>query len=464
VLANRLFVEKRDLSPVLINRLRRLAAFRNPEFYRAQQMRLSTFGKPRLIDCSEDLPVHLALPRGCLGEVLALCDANGIAVTMTDERRAGSAISVAFRGELTSRQQEAAEGLVAHDTGVLCAPTGFGKTVIGAWLIAQRGVSTLVVVHRQHLADQWRERLSSFLDIAPSDIGQFGAGKRRPTGIIDVALLQSLTRKGQVSDLVGGYGQVIVDECHHVAAFSFERALGEARARYVVGLTATPVRKDGHHPIIAMQCGPVRYTVDARQEAAARPFDHSVVLKSTSFRLQQVDREPGIQEIYSQLAADEDRTVRIVSDVLTAVQARRSPLVLTERTEHLDRMAELLNGQVQHVLVLRGGMGAKERKRLSAALKSIPDGEPRVLLAAGRYIGEGFDDARLDTLFLAMPVSWRGTIQQYAGRLHRLHASKRVVQIFDYVDVSVPMLASMHRKRLKGYKDIGYSVVDEARG
>jgi hypothetical protein len=265
VLANRLFVEKRDLPPVLLNRLRRLAAFQNPEFFRAQQMRLSTFGKPRLIDCSEDMPAHLTLPRGCLGAVHALGEANGIAVSLTDERCAGSTITVAFRGELTSKQQEAAEGLAAHDAGVLCAPTGFGNTVIAAWLIAQRGVSTLVVVHRQHLADQWRERLAMFLDIEPSAIGQLGAGKRRPTGFVDIALLQSLARKGEVADLVADYGQVIVDECHHVPAFSFERALGEVHARYVVGLTATPIRKDGHHPIIAMQCGPVRFKVDARQ-------------------------------------------------------------------------------------------------------------------------------------------------------------------------------------------------------
>jgi len=464
VLANRLFVEKRDLPPVLLNRLRRLAAFQNPEFFRAQQMRLSTFGKPRLIDCSEDMPAHLALPRGCLGAVHALGEANGIAVSLTDERRAGSTITVAFRGELTSKQLEAAEGLAAHDAGVLCAPTGFGKTVIAAWLIAQRGVSTLVVVHRQHLADQWRERLATFLDIEPSAIGQFGAGKRRPTGFVDIALLQSLARKGEVADLVADYGQVIVDECHHVPAFSFERALGDVHARYVVGLTATPIRKDGHHPIIAMQCGPVRFKVDAKQEAAARPFDHRVVLKSTRFRLQQPDHEPGIQEIYSQLAADEDRTALIVADVVSAIQTGRSPLVLTERTEHLDRLAALLDGQVQHLLVLRGGMGARERKRVAASLKSIPDEESRVLLATGRYIGEGFDDARLDTLFLALPVSWRGTIQQYAGRLHRVHASKRVVQIFDYVDDGVPMLLAMHKKRLRGYKEIGYSVAGDSSG
>lgn len=462
VLANRLLVEKRDLPPTLLTRLRRLAAFQNPEFFRAQQMRLSTFGKRRLIDCSEDMPAHLALPRGYLGAVLALGEVNGIVVSLTDERHSGSSLEAAFRGELTSQQQEAAEALAAHDAGFLCAPTGFSKTVIAAWLIAQREVSTLVVVHRQHLAVQWRGRLATFLDLGPSTIGQFGAARRRPTGVVDIALLQSLARKGEVENLVADYGQVIVDECHHVPAFSFERARAEVHARYVVGLTATPVRKDVHRPIIAMQRGPVRFTIDARQEAAARPFEHQVVLTNTTFRVRPAEPEPGIEEIYSQLAADEDRTALIVTDVLSAVQDGRSPLVLTERTEHLDRLAALLDGHFQHVLVLRGGMSARERKRVAASLKSIPGEESRVLVATGRYIGEGFDDARLDTLFLVLPVSWRGTIQQYAGRLHRVHASKRIVQVFDYIDVGVPMLLAMHKKRLRGYKEIGYSVAGEA--
>ncbi|MCC6175578.1 MAG: DEAD/DEAH box helicase [Chloroflexi bacterium] len=463
VRANRLFIEKRALSPVLINRLRRLATFQNPEFYRAQQLRLSTFGKPRLIDCSEDLPSHLAVPRGCLDEVITLAETNGIAVSVTDERHGGTAIQAPFRGELRPKQLEAAEVLAAADTGVLCAPTAFGKTVIGAWLIARRQVNTLVVVHRQHLADQWRERLAAFLDVPPGAIGLFGGGKRRPTGVIDIALLQSLTRNGEVKDLVAEYGQVIVDECHHVPAFSFERSLSEVRARFIVGLTATPVRKDGHHPIIAMQCGPLRFTVDAKEETAARPFDHEVLLKLTGFKLRHDEHAPGIQEIYTQLVANEPRTTLIVADVVNAIRAGRSPLVLTERTDHLERMAKLLEGHGYHVLVLRGGMSIRARRDLAMAMKSIADDEPRVLLATGRYIGEGFDDARLDTLFLALPVSWRGTVQQYVGRLHRLHASKRVVQVVDYVDANVPMLKRMSDKRLKGYKEIGYSVVGEAR-
>jgi len=460
VLANRLFIEKRDLPPLLISHLRRLAAFQNPEFYRAQAMRLSTFGKPRLIDCSEDFPDHLALPRGCLAEVSSLLASNHVQMGLVDERQAGTPVPSRFQGELTARQMEAARVLASHDFGVLCAPTAFGKTVIAAWLIAQRGVNTLVLVHRQHLLDQWRERLATFLDLPAKSIGQFGAGKRRPSGIVDVALLQSLSRKGEVNDVVAGYGQVIVDECHHVPAFNFEKVLSELRARFVVGLTATPVRKDGHHPIIAMQCGPVRLRIDAREQAAARPFDHRVVIRTTDFTPQQDSPDASIQDIYAQLVADEIRTNLVISDVLRAVQSGRSPLVLTERTDHLERMAQKLEGQVPHVVVLRGGMGVKQRRVVSETLESIGDGEPRVLLATGRYIGEGFDDARLDTLFLTLPVSWRGTIQQYAGRLHRLHASKQMVQIFDYVDANVPMLLRMHQKRLKGYRDIGYSIGD----
>ncbi len=342
--------------------------------------------------------------------------------------------------------------------GVLCAPTAFGKTVIGAWLIARRGVNTLILVHRRHLLDQWHERLAGFLDLPPKSIGQLGAGKKRPTGIVDIGLLQSLSRKGEVEDVVAEYGQVLVDECHHVPAFSFERVLAEVRARYVVGLTATPVRKDGHHPIVAMQCGPLRFKVDAKEEAAARPFEHVVIPRVTSFGLRPDTPGPGIQEIYSQLVADEARTALIVSDVLTAMRTGRSPLVLSERRDHVEAMARMFEREVRHVIVLRGGMGARERRRVGDELGAIPDDEARLLLATGRYIGEGFDDARLDTLFLALPVSWRGTVQQYAGRLHRLHARKRVVQIFDYVDAGVAVLARMHEKRLQGYAAIGYSV------
>lgn len=230
------------------------------------------------------------------------------------------------------------------------------------------------------------------------------------------------------------------------------------KAKYVTGLTATPVRKDGHHPIVIMQCGPIRHRVDARAQAEARPFEHTVVPRPTSFALPDSAADIGIQEIYSRLVADMTRTTMIVQDVVDAVAAGRSPLVLTERTEHLEEMQRLIGDRVLNLVVLRGGMGARERKGVVERLKSIPDEAPRVLLATGRYIGEGFDDPRLDTLFLALPVSWRGTVQQYAGRLHRLHARKREVRIYDYVDGAVPMLAKMHQKRFQGYSAVGYSV------
>jgi len=391
--------------------------------------------------------------------VLKLARENGVRPVVTDERDPGTPITATFKGELTVKQQAAAEALAGHDVGVLSAPTAFGKTVIGAWLIARRGVNTLVLVHRQHLLDQWRERLAAFLDLSPKAIGQFGAGKRRPTGILDVALLQSLSRRGEVQDIVSGYGQVIVDECHHVPAFSFEKVMAEVRGRFVAGLTATPVRKDGHHPIIAMQCGPIRFHAHAKEQAAARPFEHEVIVRRTDFRLPADVEDVGIQDIYSRLVGDEIRTALVVADVLDGIRVGRSPLVLTERTDHLEKMAALIEPQVKNVVVLRGGLAAGERRRRLELLASIPGDEPRVLLATGRYIGEGFDDARLDTLFLTLPVSWRGTVQQYAGRLHRLHPSKRVVQIFDYADTNVPMLLRMHEKRLKGYRDMGYSVV-----
>jgi hypothetical protein len=256
----------------LVAHLRRMAAFQNPEFYAAQRMRLSTFGKPRVISCSEDFPHHLALPRGYGDAVREFLARHGSRVRVTDERQRGRPYHAAFHGELTSDQAMAAGALIKHDAGVLSAPTAFGKTVIGAWLIAQRRTNTLVLVHRRHLLDQWRERLATFLDLPITAIGQIGAGRRRPTGDIDVAVLASLVRSGNVDDVVADYGHVIVDECHHIPAFSFERVLAEIRARYVLGLSATPIRKDGHHPIVFMQCGPIRHKVDARAHAAKRAF------------------------------------------------------------------------------------------------------------------------------------------------------------------------------------------------
>lgn len=461
VISNQLFIEKENLPSPLRNRLIRLAAFQNPEFYKAQAMHLSTFGKPRIISCCEEFPKHLALPRGCLDELSTLLDELKIRAQIQDERVVGRPISLSFQGNLRPEQQLAADQLIQHDIGVLSASTAFGKTVIGAWMIAEREINTLVIVHRRQLMDQWVGSLQTFLGLTKKEIGLIGGGKQRPNGMIDVAMIQSLTDKGKVNDLVGNYGQVIVDECHHISATSFEQVIRQAKARFVIGLSATVTRQDGHHPIIFMQCGPIRYRVDDRQQAAARSFTHTVIVRRTNFvlpRRMENAPEPSIQEIYAMLSTDMLRNQMIVNDILEAIHAGRSPVLLTERREHLTYFADALNGKVKNIILLAGGLGQKQRNALMDQLKNIPDDDERLIIATGRYLGEGFDDARLDTLFLALPVAWRGTIAQYAGRLHRNYERKKEVIVYDYVDDQVPVLAGMFGKRKKGYKAIGYAL------
>jgi len=400
VQGNLVYVEKKGLPLAMLNRLIRLAAFQNPEFYKAQAMRLSTFGKSRVIGCAEDFPNYIGLPRGCLDETVEQLKSYGIKSEIIDERFEGVPIDVVFGGDLRPLQKEAGLKLLASEFGVLSAPTAFGKTVIGAWLIAQRRVNTLVLVHRQQLMDQWRERLALFLGLPIERLGQIGGGKKKVTGFVDIGLLQSLNRKGQVKNMVAGYGQIIVDECHHIPAFSFEQVLKQAKAKYIVGLTATPIRKDGHHPIIIMQCGPIRFSESAKKQAAARPFKHVVITRHTDFKASLESKDLGIQDIYAALALDTHRNELISDDLLKALSMGRSPLLLTERVEHLDFFAGQLKNFAKNIFVLKGGMGSKQRREVFDQIKAIPGPDERVILATGRYIGEGFDDARLDTLFL----------------------------------------------------------------
>lgn len=458
VLAQRLFIEKAGLPPTMLNQLKRVAAFQNPEFYKKQKMRLSTALTPRVIDCSQDLERFIALPRGCVAEAEALLRENGVELELADERQEGAPVRFKFEGELTPIQADAARALLAHDTGIFVGPPGIGKTVLGTYLVAQRARSTLVLVHRKPLLEQWIAQLAMFLGLDEKAVGQVGGGKRKPNGQLDVAMIQSLVRQEKVDDLVAGYGQVIVDECHHLPAVSFERVLSEVKARYVVGLTATPQRRDGHQPISEMQLGPVRSKVDAKSQAARRPFEHKLLVRETEFRMPEGEgADAAIQGIYRELVGDRARNQRIVDDVVAAVQEGRSPIVLTEWKDHLEYLAEQLRPIVRHLVVLQGGMTAKARRGSADQIASIPDTVERVVLATGRYIGEGFDDARLDTLFLAMPVSWKGTLIQYSGRLHRRHPSKTEVRIYDYVDREVPMLLRMFEKRLPTYRAIGYA-------
>jgi superfamily II DNA or RNA helicase len=351
-----------------------------------------------------------------------------------------------------------------YDTGVLAASTAFGKTVVAAHLIAKRSVNTLILVHLKELLHQWIARLNSFLDVSASDIGQIGGGKRKPTGIIDVATIQSLGRKGVVDDIVANYGYLIVDECHHISARSFEIVARQSKAKYVTGLSATVTRKDGHHPIIFMNCGPVRYKVDDKKQASERPFSHKVIVRETSFRMPasfEADQYTAIHEIYKALLQSDERNQVIVSDVMNAIKKNRFPVILTERVEHLETLKGLLENKISNLIVMKGGMGKKQRQKALNALKSLPDDAEKAVLATGRYLGEGFDDQRLDTLFLTLPISWRGTLNQYAGRLHRIHKSKKEVAIYDYADFNVPVLARMFDRRLKGYRSIGYKIEDD---
>jgi superfamily II DNA or RNA helicase/very-short-patch-repair endonuclease len=461
VLGNEIFIAKETLSPQLRNRLIRLAAFQNPEFYKAQAMRLPTYDKPRVVACANDYPRYIGLPRGCFDNLCKLlCDLK-IRYTVRDEREPGAPLLVTFQGELRHDQKIAAEAMLAHDTGVLSATTAFGKTVVAAWLIAKRAVNTLVLVHRRQLQEQWIDRLSTFLGLPAREIGRVGGGRKKPTGIIDVAVIQSMVRKGLVNDSVGNYGHVVVDECHHLSASSFELVVRRAKAKFITGLSATVTRKDGHHPIVFMQCGPVRHRVNPKEQAAARPFQHTVMVRPTDFRPLRPadpDMQTQFQDLYRELISDEQRNQIICQEVVQAVRDGRSPLVLTERNDHLDSLASRITPEVQHLFVLRGGMSRKELQAVRAQMASVPTDEERVILATGRYIGEGFDDRRLDTLFLTLPVSWHGTIAQYVGRLHRLYDGKREVRVYDYADLNVPMLSRMFDRRCRGYEAVGYTI------
>ncbi len=457
-LANQLYFEKAQLPQALANRLIRLAAFQNPKFYQAQAMRLSVWGTPRVIGNAENFPQHIALPRGCLDAMLNLFQENDIACQLQDERFAGEPINVAFVGTLRMDQETAVAGMLRHDDGVLCAPTAFGKTVTAAAMIARRGVNTLILVHRTELLKQWQERLQVFLGVGNGVVGTIGGGKSKPTGQIDIAVMQSISRQGEVNPLVDNYGQVIVDECHHVGAVSFDAILKRTKAKYVMGLTATPIRRDGLQPIIFMQCGPIRHTA-ARPEGA--PHDLEVVPRIRSMPMD-LPVQAGIQDVFRQLTNDPARTIAIAAEVKAAFSAGRKVLVLTERTEHLDAIEAALGGVTPPPFVLHGRLSKKQRAALITALNALTSDAPRILLATGKLVGEGFDHPPLDTLVLAMPVSWKGTLQQYAGRLHREHVSKTDVRIIDFVDTGHPALQRMWDKRQRGYRAMGYRIGSEA--
>ncbi len=379
---------------------------------------------------------------------------NGIERYIKDERVDGEAIEAEFIGSLAGMTQAVAlNDLAKEDIGVLRAPTAFGKTVIAAAMIAKRNVSTLVLVHRTELLRQWKERLGQFLSLEEPGIGLIGGGKNKVTGIVDIAVLQSLSRREGLADFLPAYGQVIVDECHHISAVSFEGILKQAKSRRVLGLTATPIRRDGLDPIIFMQCGPIRHSATALAAHSGAMEVRVRQVKGSS-----IPPELGIQAAFGLLAANETRNRMILRDVEEAWREGRKIIVLTERSEHLDTLRVLIEPIASTVFILHGRMTRKKRNETLARLEALPEGKPRIVIATGKLVGEGFDHPSLDTLVLAMPISWKGTLQQYAGRLNRLCAGKRDLRVYDYVEIDDPRLRRMWTKRERGYRAMGYMI------
>ena len=465
-LGNAAYIRQTELTPSLRGRLIRLASFVNPVYANMQRLRLSVYKTPRVIDCSVNGDDWLVLPRGCLDRILETLKSARVSWDIVDKRQEGAKQEfLHFAGELREEQRLAANALIQHEVGVLSAGTAFGKTVLAAWMIAERKVSTLVLVNRKELQSQWVARLSQFLEISPKEIGRIGGGKSGANGRLDVAVIQSLARMEDnfLAVALKPYGLVIVDECHAISAPTFERVARASSAKYFLGLSATVIRKDGQHPIIEMACGPVRHRVDAKRMESFSVFRHVVRVRPTPFvpctGALEDEGEAKFAEIVSALSVDSRRNEMIVRDVLAAVAEGRSPVVISERRDHLDRLEPLLKEHVDHLIVLKGGLGKRQLKALHESLAKIPRDESRVILATGSYLGEGFDDARLDTLFLTLPISWKGRLVQYAGRLHRLCDGKKEVRIYDYLDQRVAMCAKMFNRRSVGYREIGYEMV-----
>ena len=473
VKADKIYIPLKSISAKVLNHLKRIAAFKNPEFYSKQALRLSTYSVPRIISCFDITDEYLAMPRGCEDAILSFLNDNNVKYSITDETSHGKKISVTFTGKEREEQTDAINALLTYSNGVLHATTAFGKTVTAAAIIARKKVNTLILVHSKALLTQWHERLTEFLDIdfketeepkkrgrkkVFSPIGCLDSTCNTLHGVIDIALIQSCLDENGVKPFVQDYGMVIVDECHHVSSITFENVLKNIKAHTVYGLTATPIRKDGQQPIIFMQCGPIRFSADAKSQITKQSFDRYLIPRFTSYRSITEDRQT-ITAMYQSLSEDTVRNDLIVNDICKVVGSGRTPIILTNRTSHVTLLAEKLKTTIPNVITLTGSDTTKDKREALQRLQTISPSEPFVIVATGKYVGEGFDYPRLYTLFLALPISWKGLVAQYAGRLHRENEGKKDVRIYDYIDIHEPVCDSMYRKRLKGYASIGYKTI-----
>lgn len=481
VRANKLYITLDQLSQKASDRIARLAAFSNPEFYKAQAMRRSVHDKPRIISCAGKEDGYLTLPRGCEEALAKLVRDAGSELSVEDETEAGKPIKVTFKGTLYDDQAAAAEAMLRENNGILWAATAFGKTVTSIYMIAQAGVSAAILVDRVSLALQWQEKLHALLEIDEplpqaentrgrkkkyTPVGLLSGSKNTLTGNVDVFTYQSLAAKEDPGELLEGYGMVIVDECHHSSALTYERVISSTRARRIYGASATPQRADGHHPIAFMLCGPVRFKRTAKEQAALHGFDHVVLPRFTGFHRPLTYESGGWTptKAYECIALDDARNRLIAEDALAAWKKGRSPLVLTKRVDHAKTLLALIEESCPNVYLLTGEGSAKaKRERLADAHTAASNG-PLIIVATSSYAGEGFDMPRLDTLCLASPASHETVLNQYTGRLHRRFDGKEKAVVYDYVDFNDPMLESMYHKRLKAYASLGYRVCSCADG
>ena len=471
VIADKVYIGTKDMKPRMQNALRRMAAFSNPDFYKKAAMGLSTKGIPRIVFCGYDEAGYICIPRALLDSVIDRFNEVGISFTLTDNRCSGTPLDVSFNGTLYEEQMRAAKAILEHDNGILAATTSFGKTVVGAYMIAQRKTNTLILVHNTEIQKNWIEDLNKFLDVnaelpeyktktgrikkRKNIIGKLHAGHNSMTGIIDVAIFSSLGKGDEINPMLEQYGMVIMDECHHGAAQTVEDVVGSAKAKYVYGLTATPKREDGLEKKVFMQFGPIRFRYTAKERAEKQGIDHFVYPRFT--RLVSTSNLK-VTEANRSVIECESRNEQIISDVVNCIQNGRTPLVLTKYKEHAELLYQRLQGKADHVYLLQGGGSRKTKDEMRIQMRAVPDAESIVLVAIDKYIGEGFNFPRLDTMMLTMPAAAEGNIEQFAGRLHRDYDTKTEVIIYDYVDSHIRVLEKMYHKRLRTYKKIGYEI------
>ena len=471
VIADKVYISTESMKPRMQNALRRIAAFSNPDFYKKVAMGLSTKGIPRIVFCGYDDAGYICIPRALLDSVINRFNDVDISFTLTDNRCTGMPLDVSFNGTLYEEQMRGAKAILEHDNGILAATTSFGKTVVGAYMIAQRKTNTLILVHNTEIQKNWIEDLNKFLNInaelpeyqtktgrvkkRKSIIGKLYTGHNSMTGIIDVAIFSSLGRGAEIDPIIEQYGMVIMDECHYGAAQTVEDVIGSAKAKYVYGLTATPKREDGLEKKVFMQFGPIRFRYTAKERAEKQGIDHFIYPRFT--RLVSTS-DIKVTEANRAVIECESRNEQIIADVENCIQNGRTPLVLTKYKEHAEILYQRLQGKVDHIYLLQGGGSRKAKDEMRLQMRAVPDAESIVLVAIDKYIGEGFNFPRLDTMMLTMPAASEGNIEQFAGRLHRDYDTKTEVIIYDYVDSHIRVLEKMYHKRLRTYKKIGYEI------